>query len=122
MIGHELTTVHGLDHAQTLAVILLAVRRTEKAQKLLQYAERVWGIEEGMSYPYSMRLMGALGGLNQLAAPARLKCPIFYAYGRYKLFQFLQWLQRIEAGLGCKAVTCKSSHWVMRDCAASFNS
>ncbi|MFV3388284.1 iron-containing alcohol dehydrogenase [Pseudomonas sp. NY15364] len=50
MIGHELTAVHGLDHAQTLAVILpamLAVRRTEKAQKLLQYAERVWGIEEG---------------------------------------------------------------------------
>lgn len=50
MIGHELTAVHGLDHAQTLAVILpamLSVRRQDKSQKLLQYAERVWGICEG---------------------------------------------------------------------------
>jgi len=50
MIGHELTAMHGLDHAQTLAVILpamLSVRRQDKSQKLLQYAKRVWGINEG---------------------------------------------------------------------------
>lgn len=50
MIGHELTVLHGLDHAQTLAVVLpamLSVRRQEKSQKLLQYAERVWGIRDG---------------------------------------------------------------------------
>ncbi|MFP6847352.1 MAG: iron-containing alcohol dehydrogenase [Pseudomonas sp.] len=50
MIGHELTALHGLDHAQTLAVVLpsmLSVRRKEKSQKLLQYAERVWGIRDG---------------------------------------------------------------------------
>ena len=46
MLGHELTVLHGLDHAQTLAVILpamLQIRREEKREKLLQYADRVWG-------------------------------------------------------------------------------
>ncbi|AFZ26804.1 Fe-dependent oxidoreductase, alcohol dehydrogenase [Cylindrospermum stagnale PCC 7417] len=50
MIGHELTALHGLDHAQTLAVVLpstLTIRRDRKWQKLLQYAERVWGIVDG---------------------------------------------------------------------------
>lgn len=49
-IGHELTALHGLDHGQTLAVVLpaiLEVKRQQKSQKLLQYAERVWGIREG---------------------------------------------------------------------------
>jgi NADP-dependent alcohol dehydrogenase len=46
-IGHELTALHGLDHAQTLAVVLpsmMDVQRQAKREKLLQYAERVWGI------------------------------------------------------------------------------
>lgn len=50
MIGHELTALHGLDHAQTLAVVLpstLSIKRDRKWQKLLQYGERVWGIVEG---------------------------------------------------------------------------
>jgi len=50
MIGHEVTALHGLDHAQTLAVILpgmLRHQKSRKAAKLLQYAERVWGITEG---------------------------------------------------------------------------
>lgn len=50
MIGHELTAMHGLDHAQTLAVILLNlldVCRQGKQEKLIQYAERIWGINEG---------------------------------------------------------------------------
>ncbi|MBK8744655.1 iron-containing alcohol dehydrogenase [Propionivibrio sp.] len=50
MLGHELTALHGLDHAQSLAVILpamLEVRRGEKREKLLQYAARVWQLREG---------------------------------------------------------------------------
>ncbi len=50
MIGHEITAQYGLDHAQTLAIVLpntLAVRRTEKRAKLLQYAERVWSLSSG---------------------------------------------------------------------------
>lgn len=50
MLGHELTVLHGLDHAQTLAVVLPAMlqeRRVEKREKLLQYAARVWGLTDG---------------------------------------------------------------------------
>ena len=50
MIGHEITARHGLDHAQTLAIVLpamLQVQRAAKRDKLLQYAERVWGLRVG---------------------------------------------------------------------------
>lgn len=50
MIGHELTGAHGIDHARTLSIVLPAVmkvRREEKRDKLLQYAERVWHIHDG---------------------------------------------------------------------------
>lgn len=50
MIGHELTALYGLDHAQTLAIVLpnvLTIKQETKQEKLLQYAERVWGIREG---------------------------------------------------------------------------
>jgi NADP-dependent alcohol dehydrogenase len=50
IIGHELTALHGTDHARTLAVVLpslLNVKRATKREKLLQWAERVWGIREG---------------------------------------------------------------------------
>lgn len=49
-IGHELTALHGIDHARTLAIVLpgvLTVFRREKEEKLLQYAGRVWNIREG---------------------------------------------------------------------------
>jgi NADP-dependent alcohol dehydrogenase len=50
MIGHELTAIHDIDHARTLAIVLpgvLSVRRVQKSAKLLQYAERIWGITTG---------------------------------------------------------------------------
>ncbi|MBK0000003.1 alcohol dehydrogenase [Erwinia sp. S38] len=50
MLGHELTALHGIDHAQTLAIVLpslLNIKRDTKREKLLQYAERVWGITDG---------------------------------------------------------------------------
>lgn len=46
-IGHEITAITGTDHARTLALVLPAVwnfLRKEKADKILQYAHRVWGI------------------------------------------------------------------------------
>ncbi len=46
MIGHELTALHGLDHGATLAIVypgMMSVMRGEKFDKLVQYAERVWG-------------------------------------------------------------------------------
>lgn len=50
MIGHELTAMFGIDHAKTLAIIQPAVWlvcREEKRAKLLQYAERIWGLNSG---------------------------------------------------------------------------
>lgn len=50
MIGHEITALYGLDHAQTLAIVLpalLTVKKEDKYEKLLQYAERVWNLREG---------------------------------------------------------------------------
>ena len=48
MIGHELTAMHGLDHAQTLSVVLPAVmqhQRAKKRDKLIQYGRRVWNLQ-----------------------------------------------------------------------------
>lgn len=50
MIGHELTAFHGIDHAQTLAIVLpgvMHIQRNLKKDKILQLGERVWGITEG---------------------------------------------------------------------------
>lgn len=49
-LGHELTVLNGTDHARTLSAILpavMVVRRKEKFEKLVQYAEEVWGLTEG---------------------------------------------------------------------------
>jgi NADP-dependent alcohol dehydrogenase len=50
MLGHEITALHGLDHGQTLAIVLpsmLEAMKADKRAKLLQYAQRVWGIQSG---------------------------------------------------------------------------
>lgn len=50
MIGHELTAFHGIDHAVTLAIVLPGVMRlmkNKRREKLLQYASRIWNINEG---------------------------------------------------------------------------
>jgi len=50
MIGHELTAAYHIDHARTLAIVLpalLRVQRDDKRAKLLQYAARVWQINDG---------------------------------------------------------------------------
>ena len=45
MIGHELTALYGIDHAQSLAIIcprLFEVKYENKKAKLEQYGKRVW--------------------------------------------------------------------------------
>jgi NADP-dependent alcohol dehydrogenase len=49
-VAHELTALHGIDHARTLAIVLPAMlryRRAGKLQKLVQYGQRVWNITTG---------------------------------------------------------------------------
>ena len=48
-IGHQITALYGLDHAQTLAIVLPAVwsyKKAQKKEKLLQYAHHVLGLTE----------------------------------------------------------------------------
>ncbi|MDD4657033.1 MAG: iron-containing alcohol dehydrogenase [Bacteroidales bacterium] len=49
MIGHELTALHGLTHAHTLAIVLpgtMWVLKEEKGDKIVQFGQRVFGIEQ----------------------------------------------------------------------------
>lgn len=56
MIGHELTALHGLDHAQSLAVIgpnLYKIQFEFKKEKLAQYGKRIWklsGTDEAVAH------------------------------------------------------------------------
>ena len=48
MIAHELTAFYGLDHAETLAIVLFGVwqyKLTAKKKKLEQYGRRVWNVK-----------------------------------------------------------------------------
>ncbi len=76
MIGHELTAEYGIDHARTLSIILPAVmkmQREKKKGKLLQYAERVWGITDGSD---DERIDGAISAtvafFRQMEVPVSL--------------------------------------------------
>jgi NADP-dependent alcohol dehydrogenase len=76
IVGHELTALFGLDHAQTLAIVLpgiLQLRRDAKRGKLLQYAQRVWGLREGSE---EQRIDAAIANtrafFEQMGVPTRL--------------------------------------------------
>lgn len=65
-IGHELTALHGIDHARTLAVVLphlLEIKKEAKREKLIQYAKRVWHLS---------------GNEDELVAGAIAKTAAFY--------------------------------------------
>ena len=76
MIGHELTAMHGLDHAQTLAIVLpsvLAYKKEQKRAKLLQYADRVWGLRDGSEDERIERAIAATRAFfERLGVPTRL--------------------------------------------------
>lgn len=49
MIGHELTAFYGLDHGQTLAIVLpgiMTILKDQKSKKILRLGKEVFGIEE----------------------------------------------------------------------------
>ena len=77
LVGHELTALYNLDHAQTLAIVLPSMmheRRQAKREKLLQYAERVWNLREGSE---EQRIDAAIGKTREffetLGVKTRLK-------------------------------------------------
>lgn len=76
MIGHELTGTFGVDHARSLSVVLptLLRNRTEAKQgKLLQFAERIWGITEGSDSERIEKAITATEAFfRQMEMPVRL--------------------------------------------------
>ncbi|TBR44827.1 iron-containing alcohol dehydrogenase [Marinomonas agarivorans] len=76
IIGHELTGSFGIDHARTLSVVLPAlikICRQNKESKLVQYAERVWGLTEGSNIDKideAIRLTEAF--FEEMQVPTRL--------------------------------------------------
>jgi len=77
-IGHELTARYGLDHAQSLAVLLPAVwqhQKAAKAEKLAQYADRVWD-SKGAADPAGVAIEKTIQFFHSLGLKTRLS-----AYG-----------------------------------------
>lgn len=52
MLGHEITALYGLDHAQTLAIVLpgvMQIMREQKADKIVQLGQNIFGIDKRLS-------------------------------------------------------------------------
>ncbi|MGQ9588749.1 MAG: iron-containing alcohol dehydrogenase [Planctomycetota bacterium] len=78
MIGHELTAFYGVDHGESLAIVLPSLlwhQRARKAEKLRQYGERVWGIR-GDDDPAERAIAKTREFFESLGVPTRLS-----AYG-----------------------------------------
>ena len=78
-IGHELTALHGIDHARTLAIVmphLLSVKRDTKRIKLIQMAKRVWNLSGTDDELVEGAIQGVTQFYEKLGIPTRAK-----AYG-----------------------------------------
>ena len=83
MIAHELTAFYGLDHAETLAIILPGVwqyKLTAKRKKLEQYGHRVWNVKTAKeailkteAFFHSMKMPTHLGDYKISAKEAARK-------------------------------------------------
>ncbi len=114
-IGHELTALHGIDHARTLAIVLPGlwkVLRKEKGQKLMQYGQRVWNITEGTD---DERIDSAIRKTEQFFESLGIKTKL----GDYGVkedtiekivtrFQERQWLALGDRGLTTPDITRKA--------------
>jgi NADP-dependent alcohol dehydrogenase len=114
-IGHELTALHGIDHARTLAIVLPGLWKTlreEKGQKLLQYGRRVWSITEGTE---EERIDAAINKTTEFFESLGIKTRLS-GYGVnqdtiekiVKRFEDRKWLELGDRGLTTPAATRKA--------------
>ena len=76
MIGHEITAIHGLDHAQTLAIVLpnlMTHQKETKREKLLQYAERVWALDPGEEESIDRAILLTRDFFERMGTPTNFK-------------------------------------------------
>jgi NADP-dependent alcohol dehydrogenase len=114
-IGHELTALHGIDHARTLAIVLPGLWKTlkkEKGQKLLQYGQRVWNITEGSE---EERIDAAISKTSEFFESLGIKTRLSdYGVKRdtieeiVKRFEERKWLDLGDRGLTTPAATRKA--------------
>ena len=74
-IGHELTAFYGLDHAESLAVVmphLLWYQRERKTEKLIKYAQRVWGLTGSGETVIREALQKMSDFFNRIGMPTKL--------------------------------------------------
>lgn len=98
MVGHGITALYGLDHGQTLAIVLpamLEVQKMEKRDKLLQYAERVWGIKgESEDEMISIAINKTRDFFERVGVPTRLSS---YGLGKENVPKVIETLEPLEA-------------------------
>ncbi|HPB13748.1 MAG TPA: iron-containing alcohol dehydrogenase, partial [Bacteroidales bacterium] len=105
-IGHELTALHGIDHARTLAIVLPGLWKTlleEKKGKLVQFAERVWKITEGSDDERALKAIDkTVEFFESLGVPTRLSAYNVKADTIDKIvsrFEDRKWLELGDRGL-----------------------
>ena len=98
MVGHGITALYGLDHGQTLAIVLpamLEVQKMEKRDKLLQYAERVWGIKgKSKDEMISIAISKTRDFFERVGVPTRLSN---YGLGKENVPKVVETLEPLEA-------------------------
>jgi len=75
MIGHEITALFGVDHAQTLAIVLpgvLTELKEQKREKLIHYANTVWGIQGNSDDVIIQAIIKTEGFFNSIGIKTRL--------------------------------------------------
>ncbi|MEY4590291.1 MAG: hypothetical protein RL497_2367 [Pseudomonadota bacterium] len=75
MIGHEITALHGLDHAQTLAIVLpslMNVQRKQKSAKIQQFGRRVFGLTGDENALIDQTIAATAQFFEQMGLPTKL--------------------------------------------------
>jgi NADP-dependent alcohol dehydrogenase len=75
MIGHEITALHGLDHAQTLAIVLpslMNVQRKQKSAKIQQLGQRVFGLGGSEADLIDKTIAATAGFFEKMGVPTKL--------------------------------------------------
>lgn len=114
-IGHELTALHGIDHARTLAIVLPGLWKAlleEKKAKLVQYGERVWKITEGSDDERALKAIDlTVEFFESLGVPTRLSAYNVNGDTIDKIvarFEERKWLELGDRGLTTPEVTRKA--------------
>lgn len=114
-IGHELTALHGIDHARTLAIVLPGLWKAlleEKKAKLVQYGERVWKITEGSDDERARKAIDkTVAFFESLGVPTRLSAYNVNGGTIDKIVARLEdrkWLELGDRGLTTPEVTRKA--------------